>query len=76
MIKIFSTQSKYACITDKFADGTKLLRAVKTKHYSEELRKDLTKVSEWAVKWQMQSNANKCKVGTKILNFIYYADGV
>ncbi|CAM4607019.1 unnamed protein product [Lepidochelys olivacea] len=42
----------------KFADDTKLLKIVKTKADCEEL----TKLSEWATKWQMKFNVDKCKV--------------
>ena len=46
----------------KFADDTKLLKIVKTKADCEELQKDLTKLSDWATKWQMKFNVDKCKV--------------
>ncbi|CAM5132666.1 unnamed protein product [Eretmochelys imbricata] len=46
----------------KFADDTKLLRIVKTKTDCEELQKDLTKLSDWATKWQMKFNVDKYKV--------------
>ncbi|CAM5159894.1 unnamed protein product [Natator depressus] len=46
----------------KFADDTKLFKIVKTKADCEELQKDLTKLSDWATKWQMKFNVDKCKV--------------
>ncbi|CAM4642329.1 unnamed protein product [Lepidochelys kempii] len=46
----------------KFADDTKLLKIVKTKADCEELQKDLTKLSDWATKWQMKFHADQCKV--------------
>uniref|UniRef100_A0A8C3F3S5 Reverse transcriptase domain-containing protein n=1 Tax=Chrysemys picta bellii TaxID=8478 RepID=A0A8C3F3S5_CHRPI len=46
----------------KFADDTKLLKIVKTKADCDELQKDLTKLSDWATKWQMKFNVDKCKV--------------
>uniref|UniRef100_A0A452HI16 Reverse transcriptase domain-containing protein n=1 Tax=Gopherus agassizii TaxID=38772 RepID=A0A452HI16_9SAUR len=46
----------------KFADDTKLLKIVKAKADCEELQKDLTKLSDWATKWQMKFNVDKCKV--------------
>ncbi|CAM4509126.1 unnamed protein product [Lepidochelys olivacea] len=47
----------------KFADDTKLLKIVKTKADCEEqLQKDLKKLSDWATKWQMKFNVDKCKV--------------
>ena len=58
----------------KFADDTKLFRVVKTKRDCEELQKDLSKLGEWAEKWQMRFNVKKCKVmhiGAKNQNFTY-----
>ncbi|CAM5175590.1 unnamed protein product [Natator depressus] len=46
----------------KFADDTKLLKIVKTKADCEAFQKDLTKLSDWATKWQMKFNVDKCKV--------------
>ena len=46
----------------KFADDTKLFWEVKTGRDWEELQKDLSKLGEWAAKWQMHFNIRKCKV--------------
>ncbi|CAM4478002.1 unnamed protein product [Lepidochelys kempii] len=46
----------------KFADDTKLLKIVKTQADCEELQKDLSKLGDWATKWQMKFNVDKCKV--------------
>uniref|UniRef100_K7F0Y4 Reverse transcriptase domain-containing protein n=1 Tax=Pelodiscus sinensis TaxID=13735 RepID=K7F0Y4_PELSI len=46
----------------KFADDTKLFRIVKTEADCEGLQEDLTKLSDWATKWQMKFNVHKCKV--------------
>ncbi|CAM5088479.1 unnamed protein product [Eretmochelys imbricata] len=46
----------------KFVDDTELLKIVKTKADCKELQKDLTKLSDWATKWQMKFNVGKCKV--------------
>ncbi|CAM5106410.1 unnamed protein product [Eretmochelys imbricata] len=46
----------------KFADDTKLFKIVKTKADCEELQKALTKLTDWATKWQMKLNVDKCKV--------------
>ncbi|XP_066465945.1 solute carrier family 2, facilitated glucose transporter member 9-like isoform X2 [Tiliqua scincoides] len=40
----------------KFADDTKLFRVVKTRSDCEELQKDLSRLAEWAAKWQMRFN--------------------
>uniref|UniRef100_A0A8C3H706 Reverse transcriptase domain-containing protein n=1 Tax=Chrysemys picta bellii TaxID=8478 RepID=A0A8C3H706_CHRPI len=58
----------------KFADDTKLLKIVKSKADCEELQKDLTKLSDWATKWQMKFNVDKCKVmhiGKNNSNYTY-----
>ena len=62
----------------KFADDTKLFRVVKTRRDCEELQKDLSKLEEWAAKWQMRFNVGKCKVmhiGAKNPNFKYRLTG-
>ncbi|CAM5167759.1 unnamed protein product [Natator depressus] len=46
----------------KFVDDTKLLKIVKSQADCEELQKDLTKMGDWATKWQMKFNVDKCKV--------------
>ena len=46
----------------RFADDTKLFKVVKTQRDCEELQRDLSKLGEWASKWQMQFNVSKCKV--------------
>ena len=45
-----------------FEDDTKLLKVVKTQRDYEELQRDLSKLGEWASKWQMWFNVSKCKV--------------
>lgn len=37
----------------RFVDDTKLFRVVKAKNVCEDLQKDLSKVVEWALQWQM-----------------------
>ncbi|CAM5165820.1 unnamed protein product [Natator depressus] len=49
----------------KFSDDTKLLKIVKTKADCEEFQIDLTELSDWAAKWQMKFNVDKCKVMQK-----------
>ncbi|CAM4413494.1 unnamed protein product, partial [Caretta caretta] len=63
---------------EKFADDTKLLKIVKTTEDCEELQKDLTKLSDWAKKWQMKFNVDKCKVmhiGKNNPNYTYNMTG-
>ena len=45
-----------------FADDTKLFRTVTSDHDYNTLQEDLYKLSEWATKWNMQFNYEKCKV--------------
>ena len=46
----------------KFADGTKMARAVGNRENIQELRKDLEKLHQWSQDWQMPFNVSKCKV--------------
>ncbi|CAM4495757.1 unnamed protein product [Caretta caretta] len=46
----------------KCADDTKLLKTVKSQADCDELQKDLSKLGDWATKWQMKFNVDKCKV--------------
>ncbi|EMP36995.1 hypothetical protein UY3_05796, partial [Chelonia mydas] len=58
----------------KFEDDTKLLKIVKSQADCEELQKDLSKLGDWATKWQMKFSIDKCKVihiGKHNLNCTY-----
>ncbi|CAM5112909.1 unnamed protein product [Natator depressus] len=46
----------------KFAHDTKLHEIVKSQADCEELQKDLSKLGDWATKWQMKFNVDKFKV--------------
>ena len=46
----------------KFADDTKVLAQVQSDAERKKLQEDLDKLTEWANKWQMCFNTNKCKV--------------
>lgn len=46
----------------KPADDTKLFRSVTFREDCEELLRDLTTPEEWATRWQMKLNVDKCKV--------------
>ena len=62
----------------KFADDTKHFQVVRIRRDCEELQKDLFKLGEWAVKWQMRFSIRKCKVmhiGAKNQNFSYQLMG-
>ena len=50
------------CKVSKFADDTKIAGKVTTTEEREALQSDLDKLTNWATKWQMQFNVNKCKV--------------
>ncbi|CAM4470707.1 unnamed protein product [Lepidochelys olivacea] len=61
-------------VVAKFADDTKLLKIVKTKADCEELQKDLTKLRDWATKWQMKFYVDKYKlmhIGKNNPNYTY-----
>ena len=45
-----------------FADDTKIYADVSKKNGSEELQEDITRLDEWASKWQLSFNSSKCKV--------------
>ena len=46
----------------KFADDSKLVKGLKTSEDIDILRGDLAKLEEWAEKWQMNFNVDKCAV--------------
>ena len=46
----------------KFADDTKLIASSETEEETEVIQADLRKLHEWSIKWQMNFNAEKCKV--------------
>jgi hypothetical protein len=46
----------------KFADDTKLGGKAITKQDVDQIQNDLNKIEEWARKWQMNFNVDKCKV--------------
>ncbi len=52
----------------KFADDTKVAGVVDSLEQSQKLQMDLARLGEWAQKWDMEFNVDKCKVmhiGTK-----------
>ncbi|CAM4508925.1 unnamed protein product [Caretta caretta] len=57
----------------KFADGTKLLKTVKSKADCKELQRDLRKLGDWATKWQMKFNV--MYIGKHNLNYTYKTKG-
>lgn len=57
-----------------YADDTKVYRPVKTSEDNKYLQKDLDNLVDWADKWQMRFNADKCKIlqiGAKNKNYVY-----
>jgi len=58
----------------KFADDTKVYRVVDNRLDSSQLQNDLDVLGNWAVKWQMKLNVEKCKVvhcGKRSIEFEY-----
>ena len=65
-------------ILSKFADDTKSGRVIKNKTDRMELQEDLNNLALWAEKWQMQFNADKCKIihfGRRNPEFEYSING-
>ncbi len=50
------------CLTQMFADDTKVFTTVKDMNDRQKLQNDLTNLYEWSSKWQLRFNASKCKV--------------
>ena len=65
-------------IISKFADDTKAGRVVADETDREELQREIDKLVEWTMKWQMEFNASKCKVvhfGKKNPGYTYTMGG-
>ena len=45
-----------------FADDTKLFRAIQNIKDIDSIQKDITKLTEWSIRWQLMFNDGKCKV--------------
>lgn len=62
----------------KFADDVKMFGDVSSEVETERLRGDLRRLEEWASKWQMNFNEEKCKImgfGFKNKNASYFING-
>jgi hypothetical protein len=62
----------------KFADDTKLIGQAGSTEETDIWQEDLERLNEWAKKWQMSFNADKCKVlhiGKKNMKAQYKIDG-
>jgi ribonuclease P/MRP protein subunit RPP40 len=62
-----------------FADDLKIMGIVNTEEQIKKFQFDLDKISDWAHKWGMSFNINKCQVlhmGNKNKNFTYKLQGV
>jgi hypothetical protein len=62
LIYINDMDDGIACKISKFADDTKIASKVTTTHDREILQSDLDRLVNWASKWQMKFNVEKCKV--------------
>ena len=51
-----------ASYTKLFADDTKIFRAIQSVHDQKVLQEDINKLEEWAQKWKLPFNIEKCKV--------------
>jgi len=62
-----------------FADDLKIMGIVNNIEQISNFQSDLDRLSDWALKWGMSFNFNKCQVlhmGNKNMNFIYNLQGV
>ena len=50
------------CVISKFADDTKFASIVRSNEQVLELQDNLDRLSNWAQRWQMSFNEEKCKV--------------
>ena len=50
------------CKISKFADDAKIGNKASTLLQRQQIQTDLNKLVEWADRWQMNFNINKCKV--------------
>ena len=62
LIYINDLDSGISSDVSKFADDTKIGRKITSDHDAIALQTDLDRMSDWADKWLMQFNVNKCKV--------------
>ena len=62
LIYINDIDEGLTCKVSKFADDTKIAHSVTTTHAKEKLQTDIDKLVNWADKWQMKFNVDKCKV--------------
>ena len=59
---INSMVSAVDLFVSKFPDDTKAARVVDTDEQAADLQKDLDGLAQWATRWQMLFNVDKCKV--------------
>ena len=50
------------CSTSKFADNTKIANKIITMEDRRKFQRDLDRLANWAQRWQMNFNVEKCKV--------------
>ena len=62
LIFINDIDDELSCKIIKFADDTKICRNIINNNDAISLNQDLKKLAEWADKWQMQFNVDKCVV--------------
>ena len=62
LIYINDIDNDLVCKISKFADDTKIGNKASTLLQRQQIQTDLNKLVEWADRWQMNFNINKCKV--------------
>ena len=61
LIYINDIEEDVMCKVLKFADDTKIYRPVSTMEDVQELQRDLGRLYQWSLEWQMLFNVEKCK---------------
>ena len=62
LIYINDIDNGLACRISKFADDAKIGNEAVTPLQRQQIQGDLNKLAEWANRWQMNFNTDKCKV--------------
>jgi hypothetical protein len=62
LVYVNDMDSGIGCNISKFADGTKIFNEVGSEDGYSSLQSSLDKLKDWSEMWQMQFNADKCKV--------------
>ena len=79
LIYINDLDNELCCKISKFADDTKIGNKSVTSFQRQQIQNDLDKLMEWAERWQMKFNIEKCKIlhiGNKNQQAQYTMNGI